>query len=184
MSNSNKVKVQIDDMNFVVVGGDSEEYVKGLATVLNGKIEETRNSNYRLNQFQSLVLTALNILDEKEKAIQSKEKLVSVTEDENKALETINELKEAKEEIQKLESNKIKYDSIIADYNINIKELEKENRKLKNTIDEKENREKELLLEIDDSKEEIRKLEEQIYDAQKRVIDLNRELESLTDHEE
>ena len=58
------------------------------------------------------------------------------------------------------------------------------NRELKNTIDEKDDREKELILELDDSKKEIRKLEEQIYDAQKRVIDLNRELESLTDHEE
>lgn len=176
---SKKVKVQIDDMNFYVIGGE-EEKVRALANDLDQRIRTVQQSNYRLNQVQSLILTALNILDEKEK---ESEKIRKITEGSSEEINLthINEIEELKLKLEGMvaENNKLKekyekrqkeMDSLNADvqkyredakqYTVKIKELTEETEKLKS--------EKNIL-------------EEQIFESQKRIIDLNREIESLND---
>ena len=53
-------------MNFYVVGGE-EQKVRKFADDLDKRIKMVQNSNYRLNQVQALILTALNILEEKDR---------------------------------------------------------------------------------------------------------------------
>lgn len=179
-----KIQVRIDDMTFVVVGGDGEEYVKGLAKSLNERINDTRNSNYRLNQVQSLVLTALNILDEKEKIAIKNKTILSISDDEQEIIEKLKELDNAKLQIEEFEDKKAKYEELISELNVKTKELEKENKKLDNLISDKEKAIQELRDTIRNVKEENINLEEQLYDSQKKIVDLNREIESITDDEE
>lgn len=179
-----KIQVIIDDMTFVVVGGDGEDYVKGLAKTLNAKIEETRSSNYRLNQVQSLVLMSLNILDEKEKILQKNQTILSISGDEQEVLDGLKELEDCKKAISEYETRRVKYEELISELNVKTKELEKENKKLEMTLSDKEDSIKELREANRMAKEENLNLEEQIYDSQKKIIDLNREIESITDDEE
>lgn len=181
---NDKVTVRIDDMTFVVVGGDGEDYVKGLAKKLNEKIEDTRKSNYRLNQVQSLVLTGLNILDEREKLSQKNKTILSIKKDEEEIIDSLKELEEARDKIASFDDIKAKYENMITDLNLKIKDLEKENKKLDNLVNDKEKLIKELRETLRTVKEDNINLEEQIYDSQKKIIDLNREIESITDDEE
>lgn len=179
-----KVTVRIDDMTFVVVGGDGEDYVKSLAKNLNEKINETRDSNYRLNQVQSLVLTALNILDEREKLAKKNAKLVTVNKDEQEIIDSLKELDKIKKELEESEKLKDEYESVISKLNIKLKELEKEKNKFENLVSDKDKLIEDLRDDMRKVKEENINLEEQLYDSQKNIIDLNREIESITDDEE
>ena len=181
---NDKVTVRIDDMTFVVIGGDGEEYVKNLAKMLNEKIEETRKSNYRLNQVQSLVLTSLNILDEKEKLSQKNKTILSISKDEEEIIDSLKELEEARDKIASFEDVKAEYEKKIEELNLKIRDVEKDNKKLDNVISDKEELIKELRDSLRTAKEENINLEEQIYDSQKKIIDLSREIESITDDEE
>lgn len=184
MANDERIKVRIDDMNFYVVGGDNEEYIRALARTLNRNISETRRSNNTLNQVQSLVLTALNILDEKETLEQQEKNIVATTKDEKEVVNRLKELDAAKKEISQFEDTKDNYENSLNEFKNKIKELEDETKTLKNTIEEKENRINELIEKLNTSTVKAKKLEEEMYESQKTIIDLNREIESLTNEEE
>ncbi|EGY76462.1 cell division protein ZapA [Peptoniphilus indolicus] len=176
---SGKVKVQIDDMNFYVVGGE-EQKVRKFADDLDKRIKMVQNSNYRLNQVQALILTALNILEEKDREA---DKINSIQEGsiEEKNLNTLNELEELKTKLVSLsaENEKLKdrYDKKQKDYD----SLVNENQKLIEDAKQFNLKIKECTDEVEKIKSEKNSLEEQIFEAQKRIIDLNREIESLND---
>lgn len=177
-----RVQVTIDDMNFYVVGNENEDYIKNLAKDLTKRIQTTSNKNYRLNQVQSIVLSALNILDELEeskkeqnfvKSAVGDEKIVVEQRDENKKLREENvqiseELQRAKESYFNLQKKQKAQEDELRDAHKQVTKQEEEIRDLKTQI-EKLERQKESL-------------SEQNYLSQKKIIDLSRELESI--HEE
>lgn len=180
---SNKVKVQIDDMTFFVVGEEDTQYVKDLAKMLSRKIAETQSSNYRLNQVQSIVLTALNILDENEK-LKAEEKIISEVKTDDEAYrKNIRELELLKEEKKKFEIDSSELKNNILSLREKLKSYEDDNNSLRNQNSKKAKEIEELNKEIASLKEEKEVLENQIYDSQKRIIDLNREIESLNEEE-
>lgn len=176
-----KVKVSIDDMNFYVVGGDDPNYVKGLAKDLDVRIKEIQVANYRLNQVQSLILTALNILDEKEKLKKEETIIENSKNDENVIRNNIKEIENLRKIVDSFDEERKEYKDNIIQLKNKLSEVEDLNKDLKT---KNEN----YLLEIDELKEktyslksEKEILEEQIYDSQKRIIDLNREIESINE---
>ncbi|WP_455257399.1 cell division protein ZapA [Peptoniphilus asaccharolyticus] len=176
---SEKVKVQIDDMNFYVVGGE-ETKVKKFADDLDKRIKTIQNSNYRLNQIQALILTALNILEEKDKEA---EKLSNIQEGsvEEKNLNTLNEIEELKAKLNSSISENVKLKEQSERKQKDYDSLINENQKLREDSKQFALKIKELTEEVEKTKSEKNSLEEQIFESQKRIIDLNREIESLND---
>ena len=91
MSDAKRIEVTIDDMKFYVMGDDNEKYIKDLASDLDAKIKETARSNYKLNQVQTLVLCALNVLDDLEKMKADKDDLANTSDDKKEIMEKMEE---------------------------------------------------------------------------------------------
>ena len=87
MSHAKRIEVNIDGMKFYVMGNDNEKYIKDLAADLDEKIKETARTNYKLNQVQTLVLCALNVLDDFEKMKSDKDDLASTSDDKKEIME-------------------------------------------------------------------------------------------------
>lgn len=181
MSANKRIEVIIDGMKFYVLGDDNESYVKNLAQTLDEKIQKTYNSNFRLNQVQSIILCALNILDELERTKRDKIDINSMKSDEKAMLEKVEEIKALKNTIENLK----KENSNISSQFTNTKEKEHETvEKLKKANQINVDRSKEiatLKADISAYREQIKELDNKHNNAQRRIIDLSRELESLYD---
>ncbi len=179
MSDAKRIEVTIDDMKFYVMGDDNEKYIKDLASDLDAKIKETARSNYKLNQVQTLVLCALNVLDDLEKMKADKFDLANTSDDKKEIMEKMEEIKALKKQLSIFEDENKKANQGYRDLQQKTLDLEERNRKLNRDLMDKN---QELL----DSKEEIKKLEDSISNleeknnsASRRIIDLSRELENL-----
>ncbi|SHH44527.1 cell division protein ZapA [Anaerosphaera aminiphila DSM 21120] len=181
MSTDKKVKVQINDMNFYVVGDDNDDYIKGLAKSLDEKIKKVQNSNYKLNQVQCLVLTALNILDEKEKFKKEEEKVKEFSKNNELYRKSIKKIEDYEKLEKTYKEEKEKNDSLILRYRNSIKDLETDNRELRMDKVNKNKEFEDLKTEVESLKKEKQNLEKQIYESQKKVIDLSREIESINE---
>ncbi|MDO5714532.1 MAG: cell division protein ZapA [Tissierellia bacterium] len=175
-----RTKVEIDGMQFQVVGNDDSEYIRDMAEDLTNRIEEIRNANYRLNQVQSLILTALNILDEKKKLDNRFEELSTADPKAGLSKEYLEEMDQIKQELSAEKED----GAIIKDQNKKfknkIKQLEekiKENSKKLNTSLEEGQKLKEQMKILEKDK---KKLEEGNLKAQKEIVDLNKEISLLS----
>ena len=99
MSHAKRIEVNIDGMKFYVMGNDNEKYIKDLAADLDEKIKETARTNYKLNQVQTLVLCALNVLDDFEKMKSDKDDLASTSDDKKEIMEKMEEIKDLKKQL-------------------------------------------------------------------------------------
>ncbi len=179
MSHAKRIEVTIDGMKFYVMGNDNEKYIKDLAADLNEKIQETARTNYRLNQVQTLVLCALNVLDDFEKMKSDKDDLANASDDKKDIMEKIEEIKDLKKQLSIFEEENNKVNKSFRNLQEKTNELEDRNRKLNRELMDKN----QALME---SKEEIKKLEGSISNleeknnsASRRIIDLSRELENI-----
>lgn len=70
MIENNKIRVEIDGINFTVSGNADEKYVRGLADFINNVIAENEKSKPYLSKLEGIILLSLNLKDqlEKEKA--------------------------------------------------------------------------------------------------------------------
>lgn len=176
-----RVKVSIDDMNFYVVGENDSAYVKKLADDLDLRIKQTQNSNYKLNQAQSLILTALNILDEKNKAINEENSIKEVKDNDDVFRKNVKELEEIKDLNKRLEDKNSLLEKEIEKLNKKLSNEREENQSFTSKIELQNKELEDLKVKLAEVKSEKEVLEKQIYESQKRIIDLNREIESLND---
>ncbi|WP_036729153.1 coiled-coil domain-containing protein [Peptoniphilus mikwangii] len=176
-----RIKVQIDDMNFHIIGNDDEEYIKELANDLNNRINNMRSSNFKLNQNQNLILLALNLLDEKEKMKKEYELLQIIKEDDDAYKNSLDELEQLREENLKHLLDEQDFKNNISKLRDKIKSLEEDNTELRSEALNKNKKIEEMLAVINELKDEKNVLEQQIYDSQKRIMDLNREIENLNE---
>lgn len=70
MVENNKIRVEIDGINFTVSGNADEKYVRGLADFINNAIADNEKSKPYLSKLEGIILLSLNLKDqlEKEKA--------------------------------------------------------------------------------------------------------------------
>lgn len=176
-----KIKVEIYGMNFYVVGENDEAYVKSLAKNLDTRIKNIESSNYKLNNMQSVILAALNILDEKEKLLREDrlvENASTNNEEYRKNLKELEILRKEKQEFETLRENFKKDLDVLKN---NLKNLEQENKDYREKDFNKSKEINKFEDELIQIKKEKDALEEQIYESQKRIIDLSREIESLNE---
>lgn len=62
--NANKVEVYILDERYVMKGKESPEHMEMLAFQLNKRLRQAQSVNPRLSNMQTVLLTAINLLDE------------------------------------------------------------------------------------------------------------------------
>ena len=179
MSDTKRIEVTIDDMKFYVKGNDKEDYIRELAADLDKKIKETARSNFKLNQVQTLVLCALNLLDDFEKMKSDRNDLANLDDDKKEIIEKMEEIKDLKKQLSIFEEENKKANTNFRELQQKTLDVEDRNRKVNRDLLEKNK-------EITDLKEEIKKLEgnistleEKNNNASRRIIDLTRELESL-----
>lgn len=174
-----RVQIKVDGMTFYVVGSDDSEYVKSLATELNEKLEQIYKRNYHLNQTQGLILTALNILDERESIQAQMETAAKAGEDSKVAYETVEELNRTKDKLKRTSQEFKQVSDVNEQLSAKVKELqhalkryEQKNVDLEEKINVYERREEELKQSLEDAREKS-------YQAQLEVADLNKEISVL-----
>ena len=64
MGTGKKTKIDLGGKSFLISGDVSADYLHKLAQYINGKIEALGEANYKKDFAQSIVLVALNIVDE------------------------------------------------------------------------------------------------------------------------
>lgn len=181
----NIVTVKINGSEYNLKGEEREEYLHKVASCVDKRIIDMLKKNNRLSVSDASVLAALNIVDEKFKADDIIETLKKEVEQANKdesALQTqvndlkrhINNLEEYNIELQsKLESTKS------GEY---IKEVEDENKALREELELLKETSKKYLKEKNDLKAENKELKFQIQSSKYKIMDLqNRLIENQID---
>lgn len=179
-----RIKVNIDGMDFYVVGSEDKEAVEDMACELTERIQETNKTNYRLNQVQGLVLTALNLLNDLHETEKNMESLVA-KDPENQKTHQLQEEKEAlKEEVEELKEQKAKLEDRFSGFQREKEDLDKDLRSTKASLEK-------LKRDLRDSQEKARVLEEKekgyedkIYQDQLTIVDLQKELSLLKGRED
>ena len=151
MSDIKRIEVIIYGMKFLVFGDDDEKYIKDLAKNLDKRIKETAKSNYKLNQVQTLVLCALNVLDDFEKMKSDKNDLVNASGDKKEIIEKMEEIKDLKKQLSIFEEENKKVNTNYRELQQKTLDVEDRNRKVNRDLLDKNK-------EITDLKEEIQKL--------------------------
>jgi len=181
----NVVTVKINGSEYNLKGEEREEYLHKVAGYVDKRIIDMLKKNNRLSVSDASVLAALNIVDEKFKAddfIGALKKEVEQASKDEKALQTqvndlkrhINNLEEYNIELQnKLESTKS------GEY---IKEVEDENKALREELELLKETSKKYLKEKNDLKTENKELKFQIQSSKYKIMDLqNRLIENQID---
>ena len=137
MSDIKRIEVIIDGMKFLVCGDDDEKYIKDLAKNLDKRIKDTAKSNYKLNQVQTLVLCALNVLDDFEKMKSDKDDLASTSDDKKEIMEKMEEIKDLKKQLLIFEEENKKSNKSYRDLQEKNNDLEDRNRKLNRDLMDK-----------------------------------------------
>ena len=122
MAQKNDIKVVINNKVYTLSGQESEDYLKNVATYINGKIAECRSSEAyrRFNAEYQNVLLALNIADDYFKAKDQVNQMLTEDDDKDKQ---IYDLRHEVIEVQ------IKYESaqkMIEEYKEKISELQRQ----------------------------------------------------------
>lgn len=178
---SKRVEIRIKDMKFFVVGEDDASYIKSLAGQFNSRISNMERSNYRLNLLEATILASLNILDELEKEKKSTADLKNTSDDKAQVLEKIEELSNLKKKIEEITKDYKKTTNELEDLR---KKFNRSNEELKDKVTDnfaKNDKIKALKAEVTELQEENSNLRNKNQEAQKKIIDLSRELESLYD---
>lgn len=182
---SKRVQVEIAGMTFYVVGGDDADYVKGLADEANSRIKDVENNNYRLNDVQLYILSLLNALDDMHKLERSDQEAGALAGDREAMKEKLSEIENLKKHIaekdERIESFNKRYESLKSE----LKAKEEEGKSLQKEIEELKHKGESFDEEIKSKDAAIQELEEKNYEAQMRLIDLNKEIYVLRgNHEE
>ena len=143
------------------------------------KLEDIYKRNYHLNQTQGLILTALNILDERENLKSQMDAAAKAGEDSKAAYETVEELSKTKDELKKASQELNQVSETNDQLNAKVKELQqgiKRYEQKSTDLDEKikvyERREEELKRSLEEAREKN-------YQAQLELADLNKEISVL-----
>ncbi len=173
MTDKIKTNVTIDGRNFTVIGDGSEEYVKMLASFVDGKIKEMTNKNDKLSSSMAATLAALNIADELFKSNKELESLKAEAkaplENYSSILEQLEVEKNKNEELT-IKCNTLKDEIIEAKRQYEL--LMKENESYKKAIEIKER-------ELKENQTMIKKLQDKIYENQMELIEVKKELEEV-----
>ncbi len=173
MENRKRISVKIFGNEYVMLGNDSEEYVKGLAEKVDSIMKEIARSNSKYSPTMVAVLTALNLSDVLYKTQQE----LSETADKLEALQT--EMQRPFEEVsmltQELEAIKEQYSKMQGDYTRTQIEFGKINREWVKAQDEM----KDIKCELDVSKETITDLQNKLFDNQIELLKAKKELDEL-----
>lgn len=179
-----RIKVDIDGMNFYVVGSDDQEKIQKMAGELTQKIQETAKANYRLNQVQGLVLTALNLLNDLHQAQENLDDLASENPENEKIQKSQEENQALKKQEQKLLEEKRSLDQKVQDLTQKKKDLEGQVKDLKSHLEltKRDLKSAQDQVALFDQKEKA--YEDKIYQDQLTIVDLQKELSLLKGSEE
>lgn len=174
-----KVKVQIDGMNFYVVGDEEADYIRNLAKELNEMYDATNRSNARLNQVQAQVLTTLNLLDQYKKLENRLEEVKNSSQDAQIASEKEAQIQELQEKLAGQENS----NGSLKEENDQLREakkgLEDDLGKVKETLKEREEEVLSLKGKLEEGTKKLEEISEKNYQAQLTITDLNKEISVL-----
>lgn len=115
MVENNKIRVEIDGINFTVSGNADEKYVKDLADFINTAIADNERSKPYLSKLEGIILLALNLKDQLEK---EKAKYVDLegSMDSSCQAENLKKISDLEEQIDQLNKDLKDKDLDIKDY--------------------------------------------------------------------
>lgn len=170
MTKKIKTEVYIDGRNFTVTGSDNEDYIRGLAKYVDTRIKDVSSKNDKLCQTMSAILAALNIADELHTSNSTLAELESQSKEPIEKYGDVSfELTEAKEKIQELELQVIKFKDDLLKSKMENESIDKEIRKYELALEMKE---KELVK----SQKMIKSLQDKVFENQIELIETKKEL--------
>jgi cell division protein ZapA len=173
MDNKKRISVRIFGIEYLMMGNDSEEYVRGLADKVDAIMKEIAKSNNKYSATMVAVLTALNLSDvlykTQEELSETAEKLEALQMEMQRPFEEMNSLS------QELEAVKEQYSIMQSEFTrtqIEFGKVSKEWALGQEHI-------KDIKCELDVSKETITDLQNKLFDNQIELLKAKKELDEL-----
>lgn len=165
---SNKVEVVIDGIKYSLVADADGDKTQRIASFVDSKIKDTRESGSMLNQNMVYVLTMMNITGELFNKNDKYDNLVNESKEPIRRFQSISEEKEKlleekkglEESVSKLKDDLVSSLNTISDINKKYSSLTEENKKNIDLADEKD-------IEIENLRDSIGKLQEESSQIQK-----------------
>ena len=185
MANKNRVKVKIRGYSFTIVGYESEEHILGIAEEVDNRIKKIASSNAKLNQFEAVVLAAINLLEELEKEKERSNRIIEgLKEDANLEKlanyeEMVDKLAVAEKKIENYESNIAKYKENDVFVTQKLSEEVKKHREVYNKLKRLEDSVTGQTDEFDKLKSDKERLSKQNFDLETEVVQLKKEIDIL-----
>lgn len=123
-----RVRVNIDGMEFNIVGNDDAKYIEDIAAYIDESIKLIMRRNSRLSRTEAVVLTAINLKDDLEKERKENQRLKELNR-EHFTSEKLMSREEAIEKMKKLEAELAETQVILDKY---VKAEEYSSNRLKN----------------------------------------------------
>lgn len=185
MDNRKRVRVLIDDIEFIVVGNDDEKYVNYIASCIDKGIKENMARNKKLTKTEAIILLALNLKDEledeKKKSVEFRQELKATDDKDN-----IVKIEKLESEVEKLKKEQKEKDELLEKYKkaekFSSDRLKEENAKLKEThkkLQSKLSQEANYKREIANLKNNLAAQEKLNFDRNKEIINLRGTIKNL-----
>lgn len=162
----NKVTVKIAGHEYTITGDQKREYILQVASHVDEKLEQLRNSNPKLGSTMAAVLTAVNIADEYYNEVRKNGEMNRIIK------EPVKELEQMKSRVSELEKELILkeqqiqlFDTIVVEFNEKIAQKEAEKEEIVRLLEKKD--------------EELKEAEEIVNDSQNRLYDLQMKVVEL-----
>lgn len=185
MAGKNKIRVEIDGINFSVSGNEDENYIKHIASYVDKAIVENNKKNPHLSKTEGIILLALNLKDELEKQKLKYQEMRESLKDTSEAI-NVEKIENADEEIKRLKDLLKEKDQLLEKFKIaeeiNERKLNAEMLKAKDlqaeinlNKSEKENQNKE----VDQLRKQLEIQEKLNFDRNKEIIGLKNSIRAL-----
>ncbi|SDZ29583.1 cell division protein ZapA [Proteiniborus ethanoligenes] len=170
MTNKERVIVNIGGQEFSVVGNESEEYIKGIAKLVDDNIKEITKKNKRLSQSMAAILAAFNIGDKYTKSLKDLNDLRKNT------VEPLNQFEQMKSELEesknKLQAVKSECDSYKDELLQSKREIEKLNRMIRKQEEDLKLKDEEVI----NNNKTIDDLQNKLFESQVEMVQIRKEL--------
>lgn len=170
MTNKERVIVNINGQEFSVVGSESEEYIKGIARIVDDNIKEIMKKNSKLSQSMAAILAAFNIADKYTKSLKELNELKEdVVEPLKKFDQVKNDLDNSTSKLQTMKNECDNYKDELLQSKREIENLNKILRKQEQDLKIKDD-------EINNSNKVIDDLQNKLFEGQVEMVQMRKEL--------
>lgn len=167
MGNKRKVYINIQGIEYPIIGDVSEEHITKLASFVDEMISDIIKNNIYISKNKAAILCSLNIADELSKA----KEIISALEEKVNGIEDIHDLKAQLKNLSDYAESNLKQNNRLQDQ---VELLELELMESKELIEQYKEKAKQSHYEIEASRKTILDLQNQLFESQIQLVKANK----------